>query len=144
MYAKIRPRRGTATEWALLNPVLVEGELAIEVPDNGVGTGLCKFKIGDGYKTWNELPYAFDANSAQSIYGGNVYVSRDICLRSGTTDEWEAENPVLKLSEVVVDISKGSIKIGDGEHAFVDLPYVGAVDTDDLDFDFGDLDEQSS
>lgn len=144
MYAKIRPRRGTATEWASLNPVLAEGELAIEVPDNGVGTGLCKFKLGDGYKTWNELPYAFDANSAQSMYGGNVYVSRDICLRSGTTDEWEAENPVLKLSEVVVDISKGSIKIGDGEHAFVDLPYVGATDTDDIDFDFGDLDEQSS
>lgn len=144
MYAKIRPRRGTATEWSLLNPILAEGELTIEVPDNGVGTGLCKFKLGDGYKTWNELPYAFDANSAQSMYGGNVYVSRDICLRSGTTDEWEAENPVLKLSEVVVDISKGSIKIGDGEHAFIDLPYVGAVDTDDLDFDFGDLDEQSS
>ena len=38
MYAKIRPRRGTATEWSILNPVLAEGELGVEFPDSGVGT----------------------------------------------------------------------------------------------------------
>jgi hypothetical protein len=56
-FAKIRPRRGTATQWADANPVLVEGEMGIEVPDEGVGSGLVKFKFGDGVSAWNDLPY---------------------------------------------------------------------------------------
>ena len=143
MYAKIRPRRSTATEWAIQNPVLAEGELGIEVPDSGVGTGLSKFKLGDGYTQWNNLPYAFDANSAQSIYGGNVSVSRDICLRGGTKDEWEIEDPILKLNEVVVDTTVGAFKIGDGQHSFTQLDYVGYWQMEE-DYDFGDLDEQIS
>ena len=141
MYAKIRPRRGTATEWSILNPVLAEGELGIEVPDSGVGTGLCKFKFGDGYTQWNDLPYGFDANSAQSIYGGNPFASRDICLRAGTKDEWETEDPILKYGEVVVDTTYMSFKIGDGEHSFTKLDYVGSWQNEE-DYDFGDLDEQ--
>lgn len=140
MYAKIRPRRGTATEWSILNPILVEGEFAIEVPDSGVGTGLSKFKIGDGYTQWNDLPYGFDANAAQAIYGGNPFVSRDICLRSGTTDEWESEDPILKYSEVVIDTTLRAFKIGDGEHSFTQLDYIGYVWQMDQDYDFGDLD----
>lgn len=140
MYAKIRPRRSTATEWSILNPVLSEGELGIEVPDSGVGTGLSKFKLGDGYTQWNDLPYAFDANAAQAIYGGNAFVSRDICLRGATTDEWETEDPILKLNEVVVDTTLGAFKIGDGEHSFTQLNYVGYIWQMDEDYDFGDLD----
>ena len=56
-YAKIRPRRGTATQWVTANPVLAEGEMGIEVPDTGVGTGTVKFKFGDGVTAWNDLPY---------------------------------------------------------------------------------------
>ena len=142
MYAKIRPRRGTATEWSIINPILYEGEFAIECPDSGVGTGLSKFKIGDGRTQWNDLPYAFDANAALAIYGGNVSVSHDICLRAGTSDEWETENPVLKFSEIVVDVTKMAIKIGDGEHSFKELNYIGYDNDIDKDFDFGDLDEE--
>ena len=47
----IRPRRGTATEWAQSNPVLAEGELGLEL-DTGA------FKIGDGVTAWNDLGYA--------------------------------------------------------------------------------------
>lgn len=141
MYAKIRPRRSTKTEWSILNPVLAEGELGIEVPDSGVGTGLCKFKLGDGYTHWNDLPYAFDANSAQSIYGGNPFVSRDICLRTGTKDEWETEDPVLKYGETVIDITLNAFKVGDGEHSFTELDYIGLWELDQ-DYDFGDLDEE--
>lgn len=56
-YAKIRPRRGTATQWATANPVLMEGEQGIEVPDSGIGTGIVKMKFGDGVTAWNDLPY---------------------------------------------------------------------------------------
>lgn len=56
-YAKIRPRRGTATEWSTANPILAEGEIGIEVPDDGVGTGLVRIKFGDGATAWDDLPY---------------------------------------------------------------------------------------
>ena len=88
-YAKIRPRRSTKTEWELVNPILMEGELGVEFPDTGIGTGLCKFKIGDGFSSWKDLAYAFDATVSSSINGGTVTESNEIILRSGTTEEWE-------------------------------------------------------
>lgn len=140
-YAKLRPRRGTTTEWNLHNPVLMEGEMGIEFPDSGIGTGLCKFKLGDGYKKWTELPYAFDATSATGIYGGTTSTYHDIWLRAGTTEEWETLNPILGLGEIVFDITKGSIKVGDGEHHFKSLKYIGYTWEMDQDYDFGDIDE---
>jgi hypothetical protein len=56
-YAKIRPRRGTASQWTTANPILAEGEIGVEVPDDGVGTGLVKIKFGDGSTAWTDLPY---------------------------------------------------------------------------------------
>ena len=139
MYAKLRPRRSTATEWSVINPRLQEGELGIECPDSGVGTGLCKFKIGDGYTQWNQLPYAFDATSSEAIYGGTPSVSHDICLRSGTTDEWTTENPVLKYGEIVFDSTLYAFKCGDGEHSFTQLQYIGYTWEMDKEYDFGNL-----
>lgn len=60
-YVKLRPRRSTAAQWEYANPILSEGEFAVEVPDTGVGTGLINIKIGDGVTSWNNLPYAFNA-----------------------------------------------------------------------------------
>lgn len=57
-YAKIRPRRGTATQWTTVNPILAEGEIGIEIPANGVGKGLVQIKFGDGVTKWSDLPYA--------------------------------------------------------------------------------------
>jgi hypothetical protein len=44
-------RRGTPTEWTTANPILADGEFAIE-------TGVKTFKIGDGSTSWNSLAYA--------------------------------------------------------------------------------------
>ena len=62
-YVKIKPRRGTKAQWEQYNPTLAEGELAIEVPDTGVGTGAVKMKIGNGTSNWAALPYALDLSS---------------------------------------------------------------------------------
>ena len=140
-YAKIRPRSSTQSAWELINPVLMEGEMGIEYPDTGIGTGLCKFKLGDGFKKWSELPYAFNASSAEAIYGGTVTVYHDIWIRTGTTEEWETVNPILGLGEIVFDVTKGAIKIGDGKSSFNALDYIGYSWTDDFDFDFGDIDD---
>ncbi len=139
-YGKIRPRRGTLYEWSTINPILYEGEFAVEFPDSGIGTGLCRFKIGDGFTAYNDLPYAFDANAAQAIYGGNAYEWKDIVIRSDTYDNWMAEDPILKKGEISYDETKKKIKIGDGIHYWSETRYMG-VDFDEGVYDFGFDDE---
>lgn len=51
--ARIQTRRDTASNWETKNPVLLEGELII-VHTNAGDT---RFKIGDGSKTYTQLPF---------------------------------------------------------------------------------------
>lgn len=44
-------RNDTAANWTSVNPVLGKGEMGVENNTN-------KFKLGDGVKTWSQLPYA--------------------------------------------------------------------------------------
>ena len=138
-YAKIRPRRGTEYEWASYNPVLAEGELAIQFPDSGIGTGLCKFKVGDGVSPWNNLVYAFDGTAASAIDGGGINPSALIQVRSATANAWANANPILTEREIAYDITKNAIKIGDGTSRWNSLPYLtaGTIMEDDTTYDFG-------
>ena len=77
-FAKIRLRRGPKTEWEEINPVLMEGEWGVEYPDAGLGTGLCKVKIGNGSSKWTDLTYALNPFGADSINGGTVDDSHTI------------------------------------------------------------------
>ena len=143
-YARIMPRRGTHDEWSLVNPILEYGELVVECPKTGVGTGLSKFKIGDGETAYNDLPYAFDGTSAQSLTGGSVDSFHLLTLRSGTTEEWKVANPVLEKNELIFDITANSFKVGDGKTNWSDLSYInGKSDVED-DWDCGDEDEVST
>lgn len=47
---KFRLRRGTSEAWNRVNPVLLYGEPGFEKDTN-------KLKIGDGVKSWRDLPY---------------------------------------------------------------------------------------
>lgn len=136
-YAKVRPRRGTLAEWTLVNPVIAEGELVIEHPNTGVGTGPVRFKIGDGFKPYNDLPYAFDALASNAIYGGNAYDWHDIIIRSDSYDNWMSENPILSLAEISYDMTHKKIKVGDGVTPWSELSYIGP-DFNHGDYDFGD------
>ncbi len=138
-YAKIRPRRGTADEWSIENPILYEGELVVEHPSTGVGTGLCRFKIGNGITPYRELPYAFDGAAANTINGGDVNSFHTIQLRSGTAKEWEAANPVLGKNEIAFDSTNYSIKIGNGVKKWKELKFINSEDTF-IDADYGDED----
>ena len=53
----LKPKRGKASTLTRINPILENGEICLEFPDTGVGTGLGRIKIGDGEKDWNHLPY---------------------------------------------------------------------------------------
>lgn len=72
MLVRVYQRRGSATEWASFNPILAEGEIALE-------TDTVAFKIGDGVTPWNDLLYA----SGQSAYSSAVQNGF-----TGTQQEW--------------------------------------------------------
>jgi hypothetical protein len=145
-YAKIRPRRGTEYEWASYNPVLAEGELAIQFPDSGIGTGLCKFKVGDGVSPWNNLVYAFDGTAASAIDGGGINANALIQVRSATANAWANANPILTEREIAYDITKNAIKIGDGTSRWNSLPYLtaGTIMENDDTYDFGTEDDSDT
>lgn len=134
-YAKIRPRRGTEYEFSVYNPVLANGEIVLVYPDSGIGTGLSKFKVGDGVTDYVNLPYAFDGTAANSINGGTPTAYSVIQIRAADTATWSDINPVLNENEIIYDKTVNSFKVGDGVNRFDDLPYINSNSiTDDMDF----------
>lgn len=49
---RIQLRRDTTSNWEGINPALRQGECGVEV-----STGKSRLKIGDGFTSWNDLPY---------------------------------------------------------------------------------------
>jgi peptidoglycan/xylan/chitin deacetylase (PgdA/CDA1 family) len=62
MAQRIQVRRGTAEQWATVNPTLASGEPGYET-DTG------KHKLGDGVTAWNGLPYFVDTVGLNAAYG---------------------------------------------------------------------------
>ena len=69
-YVRIRPRRSTAEEWEYYNPILAEGEMGVEVPPTGVGTGTVQIKFGDGVTPWKDLPYGLSVKAFEETIKG--------------------------------------------------------------------------
>ena len=138
--AKIRIRRGTLNDWSLSNPILSEGEIGLEYPETGPGTGISKLKIGDGTTHYVDLPYSIDGTSAAAIIGGNVSEFHLIELRAGDLSEWEDIDPIIGPNEIVFDKTKNSIKIGDGVKHYSELDYIVSGDSMLEVYDFGNED----
>lgn len=69
--AVIQFRRATEDEWIKKNPILYLGEPALS-------TDVYKIKIGDGKRTWKELPYLSSGGSGGTEYtAGNGIVIRN-------------------------------------------------------------------
>lgn len=71
---RILIRRATAEQWTAFNPVLLEGELGLELDTFVISDGvkLYKFKVGNAETAWNDLEYcSFGTNSGGG--GGTVY-----------------------------------------------------------------------
>ena len=74
MASKIfKPRRGKKSTMAgtKKTTVLSAGEMFIEVPDTGAGTGHSKMKIGDGSTQYSSLPYAMGDTENDKIAFSN-------------------------------------------------------------------------
>ena len=48
-----------------------------------------------------------------------------IQLKGGTSADMTASNPFLARKEIAVEVDTGKIKVGDGDHYWNNLPYVG-------------------
>ena len=53
-YRRILLRRDSALNWSSSNPALRQGELGVDLDAK-------KFKLGDGFTSWNNLPYMNDS-----------------------------------------------------------------------------------
>ena len=58
-YRRIIIRRDFASNWESSNPALKQGEVGVEVDESGAGYN--RLKVGDGFLSWNDLPYVDDA-----------------------------------------------------------------------------------
>ena len=63
-FRRILLRRDSATNWSTQNPALRQGEVGVDLDAK-------KFKLGDGFTSWNSLPYMNDAElqSIRDEYG---------------------------------------------------------------------------
>ena len=71
---RIKLRRDTAFNWSQVNPALQEGEIGIVLnAQDGTGGG-GRLKCGDGFTSWNDLPYVDDAGlqSIREEYGDEI------------------------------------------------------------------------
>ena len=79
MASYLRPRRGKKSTAISQNIILKRGEIFFEVPDDGVGTGPAKMKMGDGVTPYADLPYALNpANLGDYAYLKGVYLGESI------------------------------------------------------------------
>lgn len=103
MSSYLRPRRGkksTAIAQLTSSNPLKRGEIFFEVPDDGVGTGAGKIKMGDGVTTYADLPYFSEGGSGDV---GTVL----------TQAEYDALTPEQKANGTywISDASGGSVVI---------------------------------
>lgn len=111
--ATIKLRRGTAAQWASVNPTLAAGEPGIET-DTGV------LKIGDGSANWDALDPVLDGTYAplsspvgSYTYDGNGNVET---TPDGTTYTWESDGSggYRVATETVNGVTRTFTYNGDG------------------------------
>lgn len=58
---RVQTKRDTSANWAYVNPVLLPGEIGIDIT-------VLNFKVGDGATAWSSLPYYIESNAAPDAH----------------------------------------------------------------------------
>ena len=126
-FIQLQFRRGTATQWTSANPVLADGELAIE-------SDTSKFKIGNGFGSWNFLPYGGLVGPTGTIgntvsidisFNGNIFVGRDVSFGGNLTVRNDVSfNKELRVGGNI-NIRSGAASISSGTGALIVAGGVG-------------------
>lgn len=90
---RIRQKRDTAANWTSNNPVLLNGELIVVE----TSTGAIRLKVGDGVKTFNQLPF-LDETLRALITDVDNNNSAVVMTKNGESQLLDTFN-IVKLSE---------------------------------------------
>ena len=90
---RIRQKRDTAANWTNNNPVLLNGELIVVE----TSTGAIRLKVGDGVKTFNQLPF-LDETLRALITDVDNTKSAVVMTKNGESKLLDTFN-IVKLSE---------------------------------------------
>jgi len=138
-YAKILPRRGTNAQWKTMNPIPLEGELCIECPDSGVGTGRINIKIGDGVSHYADLDYGVIGATKDSakVDGGDARdKDHKILLRADTDANYISANVTYAAREILCILDNNGVlvdfKVGDGTTEYANLPFYSDIVTNKI------------
>lgn len=110
----LKPVYKTHNAMANENIVLEVGQFGIESD-----TGL--FKIGNGKHSWNQLNYASGGGS------GTPGDELEISVSVNTSENLISSNKVIPYNGFVVEADTLKVKIGTGQDAYNDLPYVNTA-----------------
>ena len=97
MSDRVQFRRDTKARWKEVNPVLMEGEIGLEIDTNNI-------KMGDGVHAWNELEYGVGIENITSEFGNS-------------------ENLAASQKLVTVELEKKANAIKDEEGNVVETPF---------------------
>lgn len=110
MASIIQVRRDTAANWALVNPILAQGEQGYEI-DTG------KLKFGNGSSAWNSLPY-FNTGSGgaylhtQSIAAAIWNINHNLGYKPGGILAFDSANEQWIGSITYVDDNNITLDFG--------------------------------
>ena len=103
---KIQFRRDTLANWASANPILAEGEIGYVLDDPN------RYKMGDGIKTWDQLPFrGFDGTIVHELgEGQTVVMSQDAVSKEFASVRSDLSEAVVKVIGTPVQLGTDSAK----------------------------------
>lgn len=102
--ATVKNRTDTATNWTQKNPVLAEGEIIVVQ----TSAGETRLKIGDGVKTFTQLPYTDEQiynNVVTSVNGQTGDVTLDVSGGAGSMKKLTFTGAVTSEYDGTTDVS---------------------------------------
>ena len=93
MSDRVQFRRDTKVRWVEVNPILMEGEIGLEIDTNNI-------KMGDGVHAWNELEYGVGIENITSELGDseNLAASQKL-INSELAKKFDKESVVQESGE---------------------------------------------
>ena len=101
MSDRVQFRRDTKARWSEVNPVLMEGEIGLEIDTNNI-------KIGDGVHAWNELEYGIGIENITSELGDSENLAASQKL---VTDKFNDLSEKTRPSVLTADAFKSTTPI---------------------------------
>ena len=114
---RIQVRRGTASQWTSVNPILAAGEMGVESDTN-------LFKFGNGTSTWTALAYANNSDVAIAEISQDA-INNALSLGAGLTKTY---NDGANTITIAVDSDVVALK------SYVDSQVSGLANTVDTDY----------